>query len=327
MKFKPQTCKAQLAVAAALTLAVPSFAQQYPSKPVRLIVPFAPGGTTDILARTLGQALGDNLGGQVISDNRAGASGNLGTEIAAKAPPDGYTLLLGVISPPAINVTLFGAQLPYNPDKDFAPISLITKVPQVISLHPSVPARSLKQFIALAKAQPNKLNYGTAGSGTSNHLVAELLKSATGIEIQHVPFKGAAPASVAVMSGEVDMMVSAPPAVINHFRNGRLRALVVSSLKRSPALPDVPTIAESGVPGFDATAWYCLVAPAGTSAPVIQKVHGALARAMETPAVRDKLLAEGAAPESSTPEELRLFIREEIAKWANAVKLAGAKID
>jgi tripartite-type tricarboxylate transporter receptor subunit TctC len=316
-----------LAIAAALGLTQPCFAQQYPSKPIRLIVPFAPGGTTDILARTLGQALGENLGGQVVSDNRAGASGNLGTEIAAKAPPDGYTVLLGVISPLAINVTLFGAKLPYNPEKDFAPISLITKVPQVISLHPSVPAANLKQLIALAKAQPAKLNYGTAGSGTSNHLVAELLKSATAIQIQHVPFKGSAPASVAVMSGEVDMMVSAPPAVINHFRNGRLRALVVSSLKRSPALPEVPTIAESGVPGFDATAWYCLVAPAGTPAPVVQRLHGALVKAMETPAVRDKLLAEGAAPESSSPEELRLFIHEEIAKWAKAVKLAGAKID
>ena len=321
------TCVKRLAVAAALMLAAPSFAQQYPAKPVRLIVPFAPGGTTDILARTLGQALGDNLGAPVISDNRAGASGNLGTEIAAKAQPDGYTLLLGVISPLAINVTLFGARLPYNPEKDFAPISLITKVPQVISMHPSVPAKNLKQLIALAKAQPNKLNYGTAGSGTSNHLVAELVKSAARIEIQHVPFKGSAPASIAVMSGEVDMMVSAPPAVINHFRSGRLRALVVSSLRRSPALPDVPTIAESGIPGFDATAWYCLVAPAGTPAAIIQRVHGALVKAMETPAVRDKLLAEGAAPESSTPEELRAFMREEIVKWSKAVKLAGAKID
>ena len=315
------------AIVAAFVSSALSFAQQYPAKPVRLIVPFAPGGTTDILARTLGQALGENLGAQVISDNRAGASGNLGTDIAAKSPPDGYTLLLGVISPLAINVTLFGTKLPYNPERDFAPISLITKVPQVISLHPSVPAKNLRQLVALAKAQPNKLNYGTAGSGTSNHLVAELLKSAAGIQIQHVPFKGSAPASIAVMSGEVDMMVSAPPAVINHFRNGRLRALVVSSLKRSPALPDVPTIAESGFPGFDATAWYCLVAPAGTAAPIIQKVHGALVKAMETPAVRDKLLAEGAAPESSTPDELRAFIHEEIPKWAKAIKLAGAKID
>ena len=320
------------ALGSALLVAVAFFhqsaiAQQYPVKPVRLIVPFAPGGTTDILARTLGQALGENLGTQVISDNRAGASGNLGTEIAAKAPPDGYTLLLGVISPLAINVTLFGAKLPYNPEKDFAPISLITKVPQVISLHPSVPAKNLKQLIVLAKAQPSRLNYGTAGSGTSNHLVAELLKAAAGIQMQHVPFKGSAPASVGVMSGEVDMMVSAPPAVIHHFRSGRLRALVVSSLKRSPALPEVPTIAESGFPGFDATAWYCLVAPAGTPGPIIQRVHAALVKAMETPAVRDKLLAEGAAPESSSPDELRAFIREEIPKWAKAIALAGAKID
>lgn len=302
-------------------------AQQYPGKPVRLIVPFSPGGTTDILARTLGQALGENLGQQVVSDNRAGASGNLGTALAARAAPDGYTLLLGVISPLAINVTLFGSQLPYNPEKDFAPISLITKIPQVISLHPSVPAKTVRDLIALAKAQPNKLNFGTAGRGTSNHLVAELLKAAAGIQMVHVPFKGAGPASIGVISGEVDMMVSAPPAVINHFRNGRLRALAVSSIKRSPALPDVPTIAESGIPGFDATAWYCLVAPAGTPAPIIQQLNGALIRAMENPAVRSKLLADGAETESSTPEELRDFIRDEIKKWAKAIKLAGIEVE
>lgn len=319
---------AAIAAAAALALLHTTVsAQTYPEKPARLIVPFAPGGTTDILARTLGQALGENLGQQVVIDNRAGAAGNLGTALAAKSPPDGYTLLLGVISPLAINVTLYGAKLPYNPEKDFAPISLITKVPQVIAMHPSVPAKTLKQLIALAKAQPNKLNYGTAGSGTSNHLVGELIKSSAGIQMQHVPFKGAGPASVGVMSGEVDMMISAPPAVMNHFRSGRLRPLVVSSLKRSPALPDVPTIAESGIPGFDATAWYCLVAPAGTPPAIIERVHSALVKAMERPQVRDRLLAEGAAPESSSPEELRVFIRDEIAKWAKAVKLAGAKID
>ena len=319
---------AWIAAAAATALAaMPAAAQQYPAKPVRLIVPFAPGGTTDILARTLGQALGENLGAQVIIDSRAGAAGNVGTDVAAKAPPDGYTLLLGVVSPLAINVTLYGEKLPYNPERDFAPISMITKVPQVISMHPNVPAKTLKQLIALAKAQPNRLNYGTAGSGTSNHLVGELIKSSAGVHMQHVPYKGAGPAAIAVLSGEVDMMISAPPAVMNHFRTGRLRPLVVSSLKRSPALPEVPTIAESGIPGFDATAWYCLMAPAGTPAAIVQRVNAALTKALAAPSVRERLLAEGAAPESSTPDELRVFIRDEIAKWAKAVKLAGAKLD
>lgn len=304
-----------------------AYAQSYPNKPIRLIVPFSPGGTTDILARTLGQALGENLGQNVVADNRPGASGNLGTDLATQATPDGYTLLLGVISPLSINVTLFGNRLPYDPLKDLAPISLITKVPQVISMHPSVPAKDLKQLIALAKAQPNKLNFGTAGAGTSNHLVGELIKAAAGIQIQHVPFKGAGPASIAVMSGEIDMMVSAPPAVIHHFKSGRLRALVVSSSKRSPALPDVPTVAESGIPGFEATAWYSLMAPAGTPQPIIQRVHKALLKAMENSDVRGKLLAQGAETESSTPEELREFMRNDIAKWAKAIKLAGVKMN
>lgn len=302
-------------------------AQEYPSRPIRLIVPFAPGGTTDILARILGQKLGDNLGQQVIADNRAGAAGNVGTALAAKAPPDGYTLLIGVISPLAINVSLYGSKLPYNPEQDFAPISLITQVPQVLSLHPSVPAHNVKELISLAKAHPNKLTYGTAGAGTSNHLVAELFKTAAGIQMLHVPFKGAGPAQVAVMSGEVDMMVSAPPAVMTQIKAGRLRALAVSSAKRSPALPDVPTMMESGLQAFEATAWYCLVAPAGTPRPIVDKIRAALIRAMEAPQIRDRLLSEGAAPESSTPEELGTFIKTEISKWAKAVKLSGARIE
>lgn len=303
------------------------YAQAYPDHPIRLIVPFAPGGTTDILARILGQKLGENLGQQVIIDSRGGAAGNLGTGLAARAAPDGYTLLLGVISPLAINVSLYGAKLPYNPVQDFAPVSLITKVPQIISVHPSVPAHNVKQLIALAKAHPNKLTYGTAGAGTSNHLVGELFNTAAGIHITHIPYKGAGPAAVAVFSGEVDMMISAPPAVINFVKLGRLRAIAVTSATRSPALPDVPTMMESGLPGFEATAWYCMVAPAGTPRPIIDKVRDALVKAMETPQVRQRLLDEGATPESSTPEELGAFIRAEIDKWARAVKLSGARID
>jgi tripartite-type tricarboxylate transporter receptor subunit TctC len=313
-----------------ITLLVPlcvAYGQQYPDRPIRLIVPFAPGGTTDILARILGQKLSENLGQQVVIDSRGGAGGNLGTALAAKASPNGYTLLLGVNSPFAINVSLYGSKLPFNPAQDFAPISLITKVPQVISAHPSVPARNLKELIALAKAHPDKLTYGTGGAGTTNHLVGELFNTAARIHITHVPYKGSGLASVAVFSGEVDMLISAPPTVINFVKAGRLRAVAVSSATRSPALPDVPTMMESGLPGFEATAWYCIVAPAGTPRAIIDKVRGALVKAMETPQVRQRLLDEGATPESSTPEELGEFIRAEIEKWAKAVRLSGARID
>ena len=307
--------------------AITAPAQQYPERPIRLIVPFAPGGTTDILARILGQKLGENLGQQIVVDSRGGAAGNLGTGLAAKAPPDGYTLLLGVISPLAINVSLYGATLPYQPLRDFAPISLITRVPQVIALHPSVPVRSVKQLIALAKANPGKLTFGSAGVGASNHLVGELLNVVAGIRMVHVPYKGAGPAAVAVFSGEVDLMISGPPAVMQFVRTNRLRALAVTSPTRSPALPDVPTMIESGLPGFEATAWYALLAPAATPRPIVDRVHGALTRALDSPQIRQRLLAEGATPESSTPEELATFMRVEIEKWAKVVKLANVKVE
>lgn len=315
------------AILAGILIGTRAVAQQYPERPVRLIVPFAPGGTTDILARILGQRLGDNLGQQIIIDNRGGAGGNLGTGLAAKAPADGYTLLLGVISPLAINVTLYGSKLPYNPVRDFAPVSLITKVPQVISLHPSVPAHTVKQLIALGKAHPGKLTFGSAGLGTSNHLVGELLNVITGMRMVHVPYKSAGLASVAVFSGEVDMMISAPPAVMQFFKSGRMRPLAVTSATRSPALPEVPTMIESGLPEFEATAWYCLVAPAGTPSPIVEKLHAALVKALDTPQVRQRLLDEGATPESSTPEELGSFIRSEIGKWDRVVKRAGVRMD
>jgi tripartite-type tricarboxylate transporter receptor subunit TctC len=302
-------------------------AQQYPDRPVRLIVPFAPGGTTDILARILGQRLSENLGQQIVIDSRGGAGGNLGTALAAKAPPDGYTLLLGVISPLAINVSLYGNKLPYNPVRDFAPISLITKVPQVISLHPSVPAKTVQQLIALGKAHPGKLTFGSAGVGTSNHLVGELLNVMTGMKMVHVPYKSAGLASVAVFSGEVDMMISAPPAVMQFFKAGRMRPLAVTSASRSLALPEVPTMIESGLRDFEATAWYCMVAPAGTPRSIIDKVHGALVRALDAPQLRQRLLDEGATPESSTPEELGAFMRSEIDKWDKVVKRAGVRLE
>jgi tripartite-type tricarboxylate transporter receptor subunit TctC len=324
MRVISNACAAVIVCGALISM---SSAQEYPMKPVRLIVPFAPGGTTDILARILAQKLGENLGQTVLVDSRGGAGGTLGAAVAAKSHADGYTLMLGVMSPLAISVAIYGSKLPYNPAADFAPVSMITKVPQVLALHPSVPARNVKELIALAKVNPGKLNYGSAGSGSSNHLVGELFKTAASIQMTHVPYKSAGQAATAVFVGEVDMLLAAPPAVVNHVKSGRLRAVAVSTATRSPSLPDVPTIAESGLPGFDASAWYCMVAPAGTPRPIIDKVRTALMRAMEATEVRQRMLTDGAVPESSTPEELGAFIKSEILRWDKAVKASGAKLD
>ncbi|MDZ4731437.1 MAG: tripartite tricarboxylate transporter substrate binding protein [Xanthomonadales bacterium] len=324
MKLLKRPVAAGLIVASLCTWA---HAQEYPYKPVRWIVPFAPGGGPDVVARIVGNELGKILGQRIIIDNRTGAAGNLGSGIAAKSPPDGYTFLLGVASPLAINVSLYGSKLPYNPAEDFAPVSMILKVPQVLLLHPSVPTRDLTQLIALAKAYPKKLNYGSAGSGTSGHLVVALFTMAAGIQITHIPFRSSGLSSIAGLSGEVDMVVGSAASFMTYIKSGRLRPIAVSSAKRSPAIPDVPTMMESGLPGFDVSSWYCMVAPAGTPRPIVDKVHTALIRVLQAPEVHQLLLNEGAAPEPSTPEELGAFIRAEIVKWAAAVKASGAKVD
>lgn len=302
-----------------------SFGQEYPIRPIRFISPFAPGGTADITARLIGKGMEVQLGQNIVVDNRGGAGGNIGTAIGASAPPDGYTITLGIVSPMAINVTKYGAKLPYDPVKDFEPVSLITKFPQLLAVHTSVPAKNLKQLIALAKAKPKLLTYGSAGSGTSGNLTGELFKAAAQINILHVPYKSSGQALIGVLSGEVDMLISAPPPMLPHLKNGRLHPIAVSSAKRSPILPNVPTMAESGLSGFDATSWYCLVVPAGTSREIVSKLRNALIKAMEMPQLREQMLKIGASPEPSTPEELRNFIRSEIVKWREAVKLAETK--
>lgn len=318
---------AGLAAAALVLAAQGAAAQNYPEKTIRLIIPYPPGGTTDILGRAIAQKLGEAFGQTVIPDNRAGAGGNVGSEIAAKSPGDGYTLLLAPVSPMAINVSLYGDKLKFNPEKDFTPLTLIAKVPLVLAIHPNVPVRNVKQFIALAKARPGKLTYGSSGNGSSNHLTGEMFKSAAGIDMVHIPYKGGAPASVALMSGELDMAVLQVPSVGVLVKAGRLRALAVSSPKRSVALPEVPTIAESGLPGFEATSWYCIVAPAGLPKPILTKLHAELVKLLNSPEIRDRLVAEGAAVETTTPEELMVFVRSEIARWSKAVKDSGAKLD
>jgi len=299
-------------------------AQTFPTKPIRLIVPFAPGGTSEVLGRMIGQKMGDLLGQAVVIDTRPGASGSLGTGLTASALPDGYTLLFTSLSPIVINVNMSNMKLSYNPEKDLAPISVITRVPSVFTVHAESPMRSIKELIAAAKATPGKISYGSSGVGSVNHLIGELFKAEAGINLLHVPYKGAGAGIIGLLSKEVNMILAAPPAVLPHTKSGRMRALAVSSANRSPAMPDVPTIIESGIAGFDLTAWYCLMAPAGTPRPIIDKIHAALVKTINAPPVSDNLIAAGAPPEPSTPEAFAKLIRSDISVWGKAVKLSGA---
>jgi len=311
-----------LAVAALLaSTAFACAAQSFPTKPIRLVVPYAPGGTTEVLARLVSQKMGDILGQQIVIDTRPGATGTVGTTLVARAQPDGYTLLWTSLSPIVINPST-QPTLPYDPQRDLMPVSLITQVPSLIAVHPSVPVKNVNELIALAKANPGKLNYGSSGAGGINHLTMELFNAAAGIHMLHVPYKGAGPAVIAALGKEVDMAVAAPPAMMPHITAGRLRGVAVTSLKRSPALPDVPAVSET-MPGFSATAWYGMLAPVGTPNGVILQLNKALASALETPQVKARLLAEGAAPESSSPAELAAIIRNDIGRWAKALKIAG----
>lgn len=300
--------------------------ENYPSRPIRFINPTAPGGTAEPIARVIAQRMSETLGQTVIVDSRGGAGGTVGTAMAAKAPPDGHTILLGVVSPMAVNVTLYKNKLQYDPLKDFDPVSLITKVPQVLSVHPSVPATTIGQLVELAKDPRQKLNYGSAGNGTTGHLVGELLKKRAGIPMTHVPFKGSGPAVAATLASQVEVMFSGPPAVIALSQAGRLRVLASSGTKRTPVLPDVPTFIEAGLP-IDVTSWYCLVVPHGTPKKVVDRLYVAIHDALKAPQVSSTLLKMGAPPEGSTPAELTEFLRTEIDKFAEVIAIAGAKID
>jgi tripartite-type tricarboxylate transporter receptor subunit TctC len=317
------------AVAAAVIAAAPvvAVAQAYPTKPVRFIAPYAPGGATDLLTRTLAQKLTEYLGQTVVPDNRPGAGGNVGAEIAAKSLPDGYTILLAPVSPMAINVTLYGKKLPFNPEKDFAPITLVAKVPLVIVVNLNVPAKNLQEFIALARSRPGKMTYGSSGNGSSNHMTGAMLMSAAKLDMVHIPYKGGGPGMIALLGGEIDMMVAQIPSSKQLHVAGKARALAVSGAKRSAAMPDVPTMMESGLPGFEATSWYCVVAPAGTPKAIVDRLNAEIVKALNTPEMRQRLADEGAEVEPSTPAELARFVHTEIAKWAKAVKDSGARVD
>jgi tripartite-type tricarboxylate transporter receptor subunit TctC len=293
-------------------------AEEYPGKPVRLIVPFAAGGGNDTVARAIAQQLSAGLGQQVYVENRAGAGGVVGAELAAKAPADGYTLFLGGVGSHAVNPKLH-ANLPYDPIRDFAPITLIASAPSVLVVHPSVPAGTLKEFTALAKARPGKFNYASNGNGSSAQLAAVMYESMAGVEMVHVPYKGLAPALADLLSGEVQLMFSSMVAIIPHIKAGRLRALAVTGRKRSPLLPEVPTIAESGLPGYEAGSWYGILAPAGTPRDIVMKLNAETVKALKQPEVRERLANEGAEAIGGTPEEFAAHIRAELARMGKMI--------
>jgi tripartite-type tricarboxylate transporter receptor subunit TctC len=297
-------------------------AEGYPSRAIRLIVPFPPGGSTDILARALGQKLAEILGQPVVIDNRPGAGGSIAAAAAARAAPDGYTLMMGHLGTLAVNPAIY-KNLPYDPVKSFAPVSLMAIVPSVLVVNPRVPAASAAELIAYARAHPGKLAYGSAGNGSTSHLTTEYFKLATGTDILHVPYKGIGPMLTDLVSGQLSMGLNGAPAVMPHVNAGRLRALAVSSLKRLQALPQVPTLDEAGVKGFDASGWYGIVAPAGTARAVVAKLNAEIRRSLETEDLRARLDSEGALPAPGTPEEFAAFIQAEIARWDAVLKRAG----
>jgi len=298
----------------------------YPSKSIRIVVPFSAAGTTDLLARAVGSEMQKAWGQPVVVENRPGAGGNLGSDIVAKAAPDGYTLLVGAVSPQAINVTLY-PKMPYDVMRDFAHITLLAAVPNLLEVHPSVPVKTVKELIALAKSKPGQLTYASSGSGTSIHLSAELFKTMAGVDMLHIPYKGSAPAVTDLIGGQVQLMFDNLPSSIAQVKAGKLRPIAVTTLKRSPALPDVPTIAESGLPGYDASSWFGMHAPAGTPKDIISKIHGVVTKSLHTPEMMERLSTQGAQPVGNTPEEFTEFLRVEIAKWAKVVKASGARVD
>jgi tripartite-type tricarboxylate transporter receptor subunit TctC len=309
------------------TLLVPGLvaAQDYPVKPIRWIVPFPPGGPTDLLARTVGQKLNEAWGQPVVIENKAGAAGNIGVDLAAKSPADGYTLVIVPTGNITVNPTLF-ANLPYKPG-DLAPVTNLATVENVLVVHPSVPAKSLAELVALAKSKPGALTFASPGAGSQAHLAGELIKLAAGIDIVHVPYRGIGPALNDLLGGHVSMMFSQMSSALPHIQSGALRGLGTASSRRSPVLPELPTIAEQGFPGFEATSWYALMVPAGTPADVIGKLHGETVRILRLPDVKEKLAGLGADPVGNSPQELATTIREESARWAEVIRKQGIKLD
>ena len=315
-----------LLVVILLCAATYATAQQYPVKPIRIVVPFPAGGIADLFARVIGQKFSEAWGQPVVVDNRPGAGGNIGAEIVAKSPADGYTLVMGSIGTHSVNVSLF-SKLAFDPVRDFAPVALVMEAEGLLVLHPSVPAKSVKELIALARARPGQVAYASAGHGTAGHLSGELFKSMAKVDMVHVPYKGNVPAITDLMAGQTSLLFATMPTVLPQVQAGRLKALAVTSSTRSPAAPELPTIAEAALPGYSVTNWIGLFAPAGSPRDIVGKLNGETIRIMQAPDIRKRLANEGAKFTAKTPEEFGAFVRSEIAKWAKVVKEAGIRVD
>ncbi len=330
MQMQTGNPKSQCIITAAMACAAAAFAtglqaQNYPTKPIRMMVGFAPGGGTDTTARAISVKLGELLGQQVIIDNRAGAAGNIATDIVAKANPDGYTILLGTIASLAINPSLYRTKLPFDSVKDFAPIIQVVDSTNILSLHPSVPAGTVKEIIALAKTK--SLNYGSSGVGGTGHLAGELFDTMAGVKMTHIPYKGGGPAMIDLVGGQVQLVYATAASAVPQIKGGKIKGIAVTTIKRSALMPDIPTIAESGLPGFDANNWYGLLAPAKTPRAIVLRLNAEVGKVLAMPDVKNFLFNQGLDPAPGTPEQFGAYIKSEIAKWAKVVKDSGARAD
>lgn len=318
--------KALIAIAAVVAAATPALAQNYPTKPIRFISPYAPGGGTDILARTLAQKLSENFGQQVVVENRPGGGGIVGTEAAARAPADGYTILIGSKGPMTVNPALY-PKLPYNTLRDFQPLSLVAMVPAVLAVHPSLPVKSVKELLAMARAKPGELTFSSSGNGGTGHLSGEQFGALGRVKLVHVPYRGTGPATIALLSGEVTFGFGNLVAIMPAVQSRQLRALAVTSEKRLQAAPDLPTVAESGLPGYEYVTWYGVLAPAGTPRDIVTRLNTELVKIAHSPEMKKRLAAEGGETVGSTPEEFAAYIKQELKASADLVKLANVKSD
>ena len=320
-----KTMLALLAAACTAFAAPAALAQKFPDKPIRFIVPFPPGGGNDILARAIAPKMGEFLGQPVVIDNRAGAGGNIGTDLAAKSAPDGYTIVIAS-NQVTINPWLY-AKLPFDIEKDFVAVAQAASVPMVLAVHPSVPANTLKEFIALAKASPGKFNHGTPGNGTPQHIAFEVFNHAAGVQVTHIAYKGTGPAIADLIGGQVQSAIGTMASLEQHVKAGKLRALGVTTPKRSPAMPNVPTVAEAGLPGFEVPLWYSILAPAGTPKEIVARLSGDISKALAVPETRERLTAQGFDVNYLNPEQMSDLIRNDIARWQKSIKDIGLKLD
>lgn len=313
-----------LALLALVSTGAPAYAQSYPTKPIRMVVPSAPGSGPDLIARVVAQKLTESLGKPVVADPRPGAGGSLGAEIVAKSPPDGYTLIMGSAGSHSVNSALY-PKLPYDAVKDFSPISLVSTAPNILIVHPSLPVKSVRDLVALAKAKPGDLTFGSGGNGSTAHLSGELFRVLAKVNMLHVPFKGAPAAVIGVMTGEISLAILNLPPALPHVRSGKLKALGVSTATRSSAVPDIPTIAEAGLPGYDAGTWYGLLAPAGTPGDIIARLNVELVKGLRSAEMKKRIAAEGGDVIGGTPDEFTAVIKRDIEKWTRVVAASGAK--